>query len=392
MFSKHFYKFLAALFILATIYFVFQNYNILQEFQPAVTFPDFDTSVQSAEDTPLNSIDDLNGAMVRIAEKTNPSVVAIFTSQTVNVRPNPLLQDFFGDQEQQYERQGLGSGVIVSKDGYILTNNHVVEEADTIKVLFYNEKELSAKVVGTDPKTDLAVLHVNAKNLPTINFGDSESLQVGEYVLAIGNPLSQNLVHTVTMGIVSAKGRSQLNVIKHARGQQTYENFIQTDAAINPGNSGGALIDMNGRLVGINTAIASETGGSQGIGLAIPVNLAQTVMNSIIEHGRVIRGYLGISIQNIDPTMADALGLDQTQGILISNVIDGSPADGAGLKEGDVILELNGDPVQNIEIFSTRIASTSPGTDVDLTYLRNGEKKTIDITLDELPNSNDSLF
>lgn len=348
-----------------------------------IDFPTFNTDVKKAKDQPLRSLKDLNDAIVNVAKKTNPTVVTIFTTQTIKVRQQNPFSQFFGgqpDQERQYQRRGLGSGVIVSDDGYILTNNHVIADADTIKVRLYNDEEVPAKVIGTDKQTDIGVIKIDADNLPVAQLGDSDSLRVGEMVLAIGSPLSPNLAHTVTMGIVSARGRT-------VRGLARYQDYIQTDAAINPGNSGGALINLDGKVVGINSAIASESGGYQGIGFAIPINMAQNVMNSIIEHGRVIRAYLGIRMGPVDETMAKALNLDQAQGVLVNSVEDGTPAAKAGLKEGDVIVKLNGDKVANMTRFASRIASNSPGTKVNLEVIRDGKRKDLTVTLTERPEN-----
>src|SRR6185295_18865458 len=271
--------------------------------------------------------------------KAAPSVVNIFTSKEVRVRRNPMLNDplfrrFFGDELQK--ATSLGSGVVVSPAGYILTNNHVVESADEIEVAFSNGKKLLAKVVGSDPDTDLAVLQVEAKDLPAITFGSSDGLRVGDIVLAIGNPLG--IGQTVTSGIVSALGPSGLGI-------NTFENFIQTDAAINQGNSGGALVDARGNLVGINTAILSQTGGSIGIGLAIPATMAKTVMEQILKTGTVTRGWIGVELQQITPALAESFKLGTQEGAIINGVLDGGPADKAGIKPGDVLVTIDGKPV-----------------------------------------------
>lgn len=355
-----------------------------QNAKAAVTMQQVDTQVKDSSSKPLNSLKDLNDAVVDIAKKTNPTVVTIFTSQTVNVRQMNPFAPFFGgqpEQNQQYQREGLGSGVIVSSDGYILTNNHVVEDADTISVRLYNDEEVGAKVVGTDPRTDIAVIKVDAKDLPVAQLGNSDDLNVGEFVLAIGSPLSPDLAHTVTFGIVSARGRV-------VQGLSYYQDFIQTDAAINPGNSGGALINLDGKLIGINSAIASRSGGNQGIGFAIPINLAKNVMDSIIKHGHVIRGYLGIRMGPVDETMAKALGLDRPQGVLVNSVEKGQPADKAGLKEGDVIVKINGDQIENPVQFATRVASTTPGEQISLEVIRDGKHITVKPKLTEMPSSN----
>ncbi|HYR36938.1 MAG TPA: trypsin-like peptidase domain-containing protein, partial [Burkholderiales bacterium] len=292
--------------------------------------------------------------------RASPSVVNISTSKEVRSSRHPLLNDpvfrrFFGEQlsdEPPPRAASLGSGVIVSASGYVLTNNHVVEAADEIEVALADGKKLLAKVVGNDPDTDLAVLRVTSDNLPAISFGSSEALRVGDVVLAIGNPF--NLGHTVTGGIVSALGRSGLGV-------STFENFIQTDAAINPGNSGGALIDASGNLVGINTVIFSRTGGSMGIGFAIPVSTAKMVLGQIVKSGSVTRGWIGVEVQEITPPVAESFKLSSTRGALIAGVLRGGPADRAGVKPGDVLVEVQGKPVADPAGMLNLIAALAPG-------------------------------
>jgi len=324
-----------------------------------------------------------NDAIVEITENTNPSVVTITTSQMVRQRMRSPLSFFFGDprfdEEREFMRQGLGSGVIISEDGYILTNNHVIAEADEIVVQTFDGEELEAELIGTDPGTDVAVLRVNSNDLRAIPLGDSDELRVGELVLAIGSPLRAEFANTVSMGVVSAKGRADL-------GLSAYENYIQTDAAINPGNSGGALINMQGELIGINTAIASRTGGFQGIGFAIPMNLARDVMESIIDEGRVVRSYIGIyQGAMVDQMMAQALGLDVNYGVVVGEVVPDGPADKAGLEEGDVLLSLNGRPIRNWDQFRFAIASTDPGTEVEFEVFRDDERQTVTLVLEEQP-------
>lgn len=349
------------------------------------TMPDFSptTEVKEASQQTAPTLKDFNDAIVNIAEETSPTVVTVTVTKTVE-RQNPLMR-FFGNPQgepEQYRRQGLGSGVIVSQDGYILTNNHVVANADEVEVQFYNDERTTAKVVGTDPQTDIAVLKVDKEDLNVIQLGNSEQIRVGEMVLAIGSPLQDNLAHSVSMGIVSAKNRT----IGILREQGGYEQFIQTDAAINPGNSGGALINMDGELIGINTAIASRSGGNDGIGFAVPINIAKSVMQSIIEHGHVVRGYLGISMGGeVDATMAKALDLDKPYGVIVGSVVEGGPADEAGLQEDDVIQTINGDPVQSWAAFRTAIGTASPGDQVELTISRDGEARDITVTLEEMP-------
>ncbi|WP_335342563.1 S1C family serine protease [Sedimenticola hydrogenitrophicus] len=314
-----------------------------------------------------------------------PAVVNIFTAKVTVQRGNPLFDDpffrrFFGDRFQAPPRQrlqtSLGSGVIISSNGYILTNNHVIEDADQIRVVLANGRTLDAQVAGVDPDTDLAVLKTDADDLPTITVGDSQGLQVGDVVLAIGNPFGVG--QTVTMGIVSATGRNQLGI-------NTFENFIQTDAAINPGNSGGALINAHGQLVGINTAIFSKSGGSQGIGFAIPVALAKGVMDQILKQGRVVRGWLGIAGQDITPELAESFGLKAGSGVLISGVLEDGPADHAGLAPGDVISTINDQPLTSAHDILNLIAAVPPGEKVWIKGWRNGEPLDIQVEVSERP-------
>ncbi len=336
----------------------------------------------------------LSDTFAAVAKRVNPSVVTIFTETDVKVQQqfsgSPFDQFFGGDFFKQFspnpqpqgdmKQMGLGSGVIVESDGVILTNNHVVKGADDIKVRLMDGREFKAKVKGTDPQTDLAVITIDAKGLPPLPLGDSDKARVGDWVLAIGSPLNPQLAHTVTSGIISAKGRSGV-------GLSTYEDYIQTDAAINPGNSGGALVNLNGELIGINSAIATQTGGFMGIGFAVPVNLAKKVMNDIIEKGKVVRGWLGVYIQNITPELAKAMKLNNTQGVIVSKVQKDSPAAKAGLKEEDIILRLNGKEVHNSTELSTWISSISPKTTISMEVLRDNKVQTVEVKLGELsPN------
>lgn len=351
----------------------------------SVTFPTAeDNKVESAENRSVNTLKDFNDAIVDIAEKANPSVVTITTKRTEEVRViNPFAQ-FFGNPRDQGEtrertQRGLGSGVIVSEEGYILTNNHVIAETDEITVRMFNGNEVKAELVGADPQTDVAVLKVDVDNLPAIVMGDSDKLKVGSFVLAIGSPLKEDFAHTVSFGIVSARGRSLNNLT-------VYGDYIQTDAAINPGNSGGALIDVNGNLVGINSAIASRSGGNDGIGFAIPVNLAKRIMEDLIEDGKVSRGYLGMYTGGeVDQTMARALGLDNVRGVIVGRVEEGGPADKAGLQQQDVIVSLNGEQVRNWDAFRTEIASKKPGDKIKLGVIRDKENVELTVILGERP-------
>lgn len=337
-----------------------------------------------AADRPIRSMRDFSNAMVDIAEDANPTVVTVFTERTLRVRSFDPFADFFGfrqgqPRQQEYRQAGQGSGVIVSSDGYILTNNHVISEADTVNVRMMNNRVYPATVVGADPNTDIAILKIEGSDFPAIPLGDSDDLRVGEWILAIGSPLDENLAHTVTMGIVSAKGRSGVGLLD-------YEDFIQTDAAINPGNSGGALINLDGELVGINTAIASRSGGFQGIGFAIPINLARNIMRSIIETGKVTRSYVGITMQNIDANIARAFGLNIPEGVLIASVVEGSPAEKAGLKEGDVITEADGRKMNNMAQFRGYIASKAPGDNLRLRVLRESNAMNVTVRVEEMPS------
>ncbi|GAD23151.1 trypsin-like serine proteases, typically periplasmic, contain C-terminal PDZ domain [Acidovorax sp. MR-S7] len=294
------------------------------------------------------------GSFSAAARKAAPAVVSINTSKAVrHPRSNdPWFQFFFGDQGTQAQT-GLGSGVIISPDGYILTNNHVVEGADEIEVTLTDSRRARATVIGTDPETDLAVLKVELDKLPVIVLGDSDQLAVGDQVLAIGNPFGVG--QTVTSGIVSALGRSQLGI-------NTFENFIQTDAAINPGNSGGALVDVNGNLMGVNTAIYSRSGGSMGIGFAIPVSTAKLVLDGIVRDGQVTRGWIGVEPNELSPELAQTFGVQATEGVIITGVLQGGPAAQAGVRPGDVILRVDGKATNNVSQLLTAVAALKPGT------------------------------
>ena len=325
-----------------------------------------------------------------VIKKVSPSVVNIYTAKTVreNPRMSPLFDDpffrqFFGppgyeNVPRERREQALGSGVIISEDGYILTNNHVVDGADEIKVVLADyKKEFDAKVIGTDPQTDIAVIKVEGKSLPAITITDSDKLEVGDVVLAIGNPFGVG--QTVTSGIVSAKGRGGMGIVD-------YEDFIQTDASINPGNSGGALVDAEGRLIGISTAILSRSGGNQGIGFAVPINLARYVMERIVAEGKITRGYLGVRIQPLTPDLAKEFKLPADTGALVGEVTPKTPAAEAGLKEGDVIIEFNGKKVTDDRHLRLMAAQTPPGTRVTLKALRDGQEQTFSVKLGELPS------
>jgi serine protease Do len=332
------------------------------------------------------------GSYAPVVKKVAPAVVKIETTTTVKKASqedapdsNDPMEQFFGHQFRMQPREqgpshehALGSGVIVSKDGYILTNNHVVDGATEVKVTMTDGREFTAKVIGRDPKSDIAVIKIAADNLPTLAIADSDKVEVGDVVLAVGNPFGVG--QTVTKGIVSATERGGMGI-------EDYENFIQTDAAINPGNSGGALVDIDGRLIGINTAIMSRSGGSQGVGFAVPSDLARNVMQSLVADGHVTRGYLGVSIQNITPTLADEFKLKEVHGALVGDIVPDSPAAKAGLKDGDVVLEFNGKKVADSRHLQLEVADTKPGSTVPVEILRNGEKQTLKVTVKPLPGS-----
>jgi serine protease Do len=333
-----------------------------------------------------------SGSYAPVVKKVAPAVVKIETTTTIKNVPagdmpgfnDPFWQQFFGHQfgrmaprEQGPQHQhGLGSGVIVTKDGYILTNNHVVDGAAEVKVFLPDGREFTAKVIGRDPKSDIAVVKIAADNLPTVPVADSDKVEVGDVVLAIGNPFGVG--QTVTRGIVSATERGGMGI-------EDYENFIQTDAAINPGNSGGALVDINGRLIGINTAILSRSGGSQGLGFAVPSDIARSVMQSLVAYGHVTRGFLGVSIQNVTPVLADEFKLKEISGALVSDIMPDSPAAKAGFKDGDVVLQFNGKNIADSRHLQLAVADTKPGATVPVEILRNGEKQTLTVTVKPLP-------
>ncbi|MFM1768113.1 MAG: hypothetical protein RJA22_642 [Verrucomicrobiota bacterium] len=323
-----------------------------------------------------------------VVKKVAPSVVKINTLTKARTAPmpefdDPMLRRFFGEpfgNRRNFRtppQQGAGSGVIVTEDGYILTNNHVVDGADEVKISLQDGRELNARVVGKDPKTDVAVLKVDARGLPFVTVTDSDKIEVGDVVLAIGNPF--NIGQTVTMGVVSATGRATLGL--------DYEDFIQTDAAINPGNSGGALVDSEGRLIGINTAILSRSGGNQGIGFAIPINLARDVMDSLILDGKVTRGYLGVMIQDLTPVLARKLGLPDSRGALIGDIVPKGPADKAGFQSGDIVTDFNGKAVKDSRSFRLQVARTKPGSSATVKVLRDGSAKSLTVTVKELPGA-----
>ncbi len=321
------------------------------------------------------------GSYSPAAKLASPAVVSIATTQA-NAPAHPFQNDpwfrfFYGDREDEAPQQGLGSGVIVSPEGYILTNNHVIEGAAEIQVTLSDSRRAIAQVIGADPDTDLAILRIDLERLPVITLGNSDTAQVGDRVLAIGNPFGVG--QTVTSGIVSALGRNQLGI-------NTFENFIQTDAAINPGNSGGALVDVNGNLIGINTAIFSRSGGSMGIGFAIPVSTARQVLEGIVRDGQVVRGWVGIEPMELTAELVETFGLPkQSEGVIVTGVLQNGPAANAGLRPGDLLLKVAGQPVKNVGELLTQIASLTPGKAAKLEVMRRNQTLTLDVTPAQRP-------
>lgn len=324
-------------------------------------------------------------AFSEIATAISPSVVNISTTKVIRRDAESFLDDpifeFFNPFRdfrlpKKWKEQSLGSGVIVSPDGYIITNNHVVEQADEIRVTLYDKRSFRARVIGADTKTDVTVVKIDADDLQAIKWGNSDKLQVGEFVLAIGNPY--RLSHTVTMGIISAVGRANVGIAD-------YEDFIQTDAAINPGNSGGPLVNVKGELIGINTAIFSRSGGYQGIGFAVPSNMARLVMDQLVKEGKVTRGWLGVTIQELTPELSQKFGLEASSGALIGDVAKGSPAEKSGLQRGDIILEFNGRKVQDVGNLRNMVAQSAVGDEIPLAILRSGKEYALKVLIAELP-------
>ncbi len=354
----------------------------------------------AAQDNSDTSMLERSGkAFSAVVKKVGPAVVYISVEKTVkggsslsggDMAPEDFLRRFFGNQFEQFQQRqqrqmprqrqeqevGAGSGFIIAPDGLILTNNHVVEDVDNIKVKLADKREFTAKVVGTDPQSDVALIKIDANNLPTLPLGDSNQLEVGEWVIAIGSPFE--LSQSVTVGVVSAKGRNRIGI-------NDYENFIQTDAAINPGNSGGPLLNVRGQAIGINTAIFSRTGGNMGIGFAIPINMAKTVEEQLRSHGKVIRGWLGLIIQDVDENLAQSFGLGKAEGILVSEVTPDSPAEKAGLKQGDVILSFNGAPLADVSELRNQVAMTTPGSAATLDIIRNKQQQKVPVVIAEQP-------
>ena len=344
-----------------------------------------------------------SNGFTEVAKAVTPAVVNITTVTVEKVSdsrgvPDELrerMEEFFGGpggpfgprgfrgpqgpgEPREHRGGGQGSGVILSPDGYILTNNHVIDGARNVTVTLPDKREFAGRIVGTDPKTDLAVVKIEGQNLPTVSWGDATKLQVGEYVLAVGNPFGLN--STVTLGIVSALGRGRMGITQ-------YEDFIQTDAAINPGNSGGALVNTKGELVGINTAIFSQTGGYQGVGFAVPTSMSKPIYESLVKNGKVVRGFLGVSIQDLNQDLAKSFGLKDTKGALVSDVKDGSPAGQGGLKQGDIITTYQGSPVEDAVALQRQVTKTPVGTKVTIRVIRDGHENDLTVTIGEQPDS-----
>jgi serine protease Do len=359
----------------------------------SINFNSQQVSLAEKNPVPLQSqkeLDKISNALAQLAAAVSSSVVSVSTIR-ITERPQTPMQELYNhpffrrffdgapgpdDRQRQFRSMGLGSGVIVSTNGHILTNNHVIDAAETIEITLQDRRSFRAELIGADPKTDLALIKIDAVDLPALVMNDTYELRVGELVVAVGIPFG--LSQTVTMGIVSAVGRSNVGIVD-------YEDFIQTDAAINPGNSGGAMVNSSGELVGINTAIFSTSGGNMGVGFAIPVKMAKAVMNSLLEHGKVIRGWLGVSIQDITPELAEYFNLDETSGILISDVIEGGPAEKGGLRREDIVIAFNGNPVQDAVTLKNQVAAAEPGNTATITVMRDNEKKEIEVVLEELP-------
>ncbi len=352
-------------------------------------------SASLAEDITL--LQRMSRGFSEVARKAIPAVVFVTVEKSIPVRTpqwqvpdpfrdffnDPFFERFFGpaprrDQApRQFRQQGQGSGFLITEDGYILTNSHVVDGADKIKVKLHGGREVEAKLIGKDPRSDIAVIKIEGNGYPFLPLGDSDAIEVGAWVIAIGNPFG--LSESITVGIVSAKGRSGI-------GLADYEDFIQTDAAINPGNSGGPLLNIEGKVIGINSAIYSASGGNLGIGFAVPINMAAAIYRQILQTGTVVRGYLGVSIQDMTTDLAKSFGLEKEEGILISDVVPDSPAAQAGLQSGDIILELDGKKVENVTSFRNTIALTAPGTEVQLKIRRDGKESVRKLTIGRLPD------
>lgn len=327
---------------------------------------------------------------VDVVKKVRPAVVTIYTTKNVKISNNPWHQFFreFGfrddsrGREQEFQQNGLGSGIIVNTDGYILTNHHVIKDVDELRVKLIDGRETDAEIVGSDPNTEVALIKIDLDDLVSVELGNSENVEIGEWVIAIGSPLE--LTSTVTAGIVSALSRDIPIIQQQNQTRYGIDNYIQTDAAINPGNSGGALVNMNGEVIGINTAIATPTGNYIGYGFAIPINIAKNVMDDFIEYGEVRRGYLGVAIDNMDAIKAKGVGLDKPRGVMIISVMEGKAADKAGIEAGDVILKVEGLEVNRVNELQTKVASYDPGKEIEVVIWRDGKEKTIDVVLESI--------
>ena len=343
----------------------------------------------------LSNYKDFTNAFIDVSKKSNPAIVSIISQKEVEVynpfKSHPFFQDdffpkdFFGFPDESYKSNSLGSGVIIDAEkGYIITNSHVINKSDEIKVVLYDKREYEATIIGEDPLSDIAVIQIDNDSLTNLTMGDSDDLQVGQWVIAIGSPFGLHLNHTVTAGIVSAIGRSDV------MSKMNYENFIQHDAAINPGNSGGALLDLEGNLIGINTAIATRSGQNAGVGFAVPINQAKKVANDLIETGTVKRGWLGITIQDITDDMKSYWKLKNKKGALVSQILENSPAEKSGLKEEDIIIKVNNDEIENSSDLRNTVSENYPNKEITLTVLRDNKKKKIKVLLGERP-TNESL-
>ena len=366
--------------ILFALFFILDFFGFNPFFKKKIT----NTIIQVREDNDSTSLNSVKNSFAHAVKTAIPSVVNINTSIKIRYSPNPFFEDpffrkFFGDQfDYRHEKQtsSLGSGVIISNDGYVITNFHVIEAAEEIEITTHNGKKFDASLIGADPETDLAVLKIDNLALPNIILGNINNLNVGDSVLAIGNPFGVG--QTVTMGIVSGLGRNQLGI-------STFENFIQTDAAINPGNSGGALVDVNGDLVGINSAIYSKSGGSMGIGFAIPIDLVKKITEQIIIKGYVTRGWIGVEVQELTDDLKESFNLSSNSGALIASVVKNSPADKGGLKSGDIIVNINNKKISNGKALLNIVSDSQPSQSIDIEIIRGNRKIKLSLKVSERP-------